>query len=99
MSIDGVGRHIDRIMEEYNSGTSGTNVCYLQAKWYGNFTASGWTNYYSSKSTVCNSSVQYTGWYTVGDGYIVNNSRFYGYAQSNLSNGAWSPYASLAITA
>jgi hypothetical protein len=89
MYINGSGRHINYVNEGYDGGNPGSNVCNMGAKWYGDFSTGGWKNYYSKVNAYCELFASSTANYTVGTGWIVNNTIFRGYAKSNLSGGAW----------
>lgn len=97
IAVNGSGRHIDTVQEGLITGQYPEYICKSQAKWYGNFTATGWTNYYSAQTAGCTWYAVYTGWYTVGNGWIVNNTKFWGFMRSNLTNNAWTPGTSLNI--
>jgi len=90
MNIYGGGLHIDTVYENYDLGADAGNVCQYQAAWQGDFQASGWTIYYSNFVSGCAWYRAYLGPYTVGDGWMWDNSYFYGYFLADRTGGAWS---------
>src|SRR5258708_1455623 len=87
MAVRGSGTHIDPVTETYNDPAY--NTCQYQAQWLGDFTASGWTYYYSAYVYGCSFNTAWLGPYTIGNGWMVNHSHIYGYWQSDTTGHQW----------
>lgn len=93
--IQGGGTHIDWVQETYT--VYNANACRYQGQWEGNAQGKGWYYYWSAYTAGCSFLGATTGHYTVGNGYFVNGSSFYGWWRSDNTGDSWTSPDKLTI--